>query len=236
MDLSPRPAPALLVDGENLSRDHAADVLKAARRFGEPLVRRVYGNLAAISGWEELGFRLCPTRPGKNAADMLLCVEAMLLALRDGVSTLVIASSDRDFSYLAEQLRENGKRVEGVGGTSTPESFRSACASFTLLLEAGDRVAPAPVPPATKCIPKIREHLARSNRPGQRGTIAWIGHCLRLGDPGFDPAAYGKRSLEEFLRSLNYFEFTTSERGEVLIGDPHLKLAPDQPAAEAATP
>ncbi|MCB6179377.1 NYN domain-containing protein [Rhodobacter sp. Har01] len=135
MDLTPAPSPALalLVDGENLSKDRAAEVMKAARRFGDPQVRRVYGNLNAISGWEDHGFRLCPTRPGKNAADMLLCVEAAVLALRDGFETLVIASSDRDFSYLAEQMREAGKRVVGMGQPSAPASFRATCSQFEVL-------------------------------------------------------------------------------------------------------
>lgn len=132
MDLSPAPRPAIavLVDGENLSKDLAPEVLKAARALGDPQVRRVYGNLNAVAGWEEHGFRLCPTRPGKNAADMLLCVEALVLALRDGQATLMIASSDRDFSYLAEQLRELGKQVIGVGEAKAPQAFRAACTRF----------------------------------------------------------------------------------------------------------
>lgn len=133
MDLSALsiPAPlALLVDGENLAKDLAPDILREAARFGPAQVRRVYGNPNAVAGWEDHGFRLCPTRPGKNAADLLLCVEAMALALREGFGTLVIASSDRDFSYLAEQLRETGKRMIGMGEAKAPLSFRLACSAF----------------------------------------------------------------------------------------------------------
>ena len=133
MDLSAlsTPAPlALLADGENLAKDRAPDILREAARFGPVRVRRVYGNLNAVTGWEDHGFRLCPTRPGKNAADMLLCVEAMALALHEGFGTLVIASSDRDFSYLAEQLREMGKQVIGMGEGKAALSFRLACSAF----------------------------------------------------------------------------------------------------------
>lgn len=151
MDLSAisSPAPiALLVDGENLPKDLAPDILRAISRFGTPQVRRVYGNLNAVTGWEDHGFRLCPTRPGKNAADMLLCVEAMALALRNGFDTLVIASSDRDFSYLAEQLREMGKRVIGVGEVKAPTAFRMAYSSFTIL-------EPTPTPRPTPAAPAV---------------------------------------------------------------------------------
>ncbi len=145
MDLSPapRPAIALLVDAENLSKEHAPAVLAAASRLGPPQVRRAYGNMTVLLGWEEHGFRLCPTRPGKNAADMLLCVEAMALALQGGFETLVIASSDSDFSYLAEHLRETGTQVVGMGESKSPASYRAACSNF---IQIGPIIQPAPKP------------------------------------------------------------------------------------------
>lgn len=162
------PAPvALLVDGENLSKELAPDILREIDRFGKPRVRRVYGNMNAVSGWEDHGFRLCPTRPGKNAADMLLCVEAMALALRDGFGTLVIASSDRDFSYLAEQLREMGKRVIGVGRQTAPTSFREACSVFVPI------GAPTTQPPVSEKKPSgIAAHLTDAiRREGSAGLL-----------------------------------------------------------------
>ncbi len=220
MDLSAISSPAslaLLVDGENLSKDLALDVLREISRFGSPQVRRVYGNLNAVTGWEDHGFRLCPTRPGKNSADMLLCVEAMALALRDGFDTLVIASSDRDFSYLAEQLREMGKRVIGVGRETAPKSFRTACYDFALLKQTDAAPQLPKLIPATRAIPRVKDILSHSNRPDQWGTVAWVGHCLRQGTETFDPATYGKASTEDFLRSLNAFDFRTSEAGELMV-------------------
>ncbi len=82
--------------------------------------------------------------PGKNAADILLCVEAMALALRDGFETLVIASSDRDFSYLAEHLREAGKRVVGIGSPMAAASFQAACSHFHSVTQANVTVIAPP--------------------------------------------------------------------------------------------
>lgn len=172
MDLSAISSPAslaLLVDGENLSKDLAPDVLRAISRFGSPQVRRVYGNLNAVTGWEDHGFRLCPTRPGKNSADMLLCVEAMALALRDGFDTLVIASSDRDFSYLAEQLREMGKGVIGVVEAKAPAAFRMACSSFTVLEPApslGSASAAPVVSSKTGLLALVRKAVAEAGHAG----------------------------------------------------------------------
>lgn len=224
----------LLVDGENLGKDRAADVLKAARRFGDPQVRRVYGNLNAISGWEDHGFRLCPTRPGKNAADMLLCVEAMVLALRDGFETLVIASSDGDFGYLAEMLRESGRHIIGAGEAKTPHSFRSACTEF-MVLPAKVEVAlpklktpsargtvPPPVKrPATKIIPLVRRVLGQSSNAEGWATVGLIGHALRQQDSSFKVSDYGEKSLQKLLLGLNYFQTSLTPGGMVQIRDLH---------------
>ena len=121
---------AILVDGENMSLAFAKTLLKEAEAFGVPTVRRVYGKAEHIAGWENEGFRLVPTRPGKNSADLLLCVEAMSLALRESFQTLLIASSDRDFSYLAEHLRELGHQVVGIGEVKAPLAFRKTCSAF----------------------------------------------------------------------------------------------------------
>ncbi len=147
MNLSPSdfrtlPAPstlALLVDAENIHGTRAAELLTV---LPGPRIRRAYGAFQHIQGWADHGFRLCPTRPGKNSADMLLCVEAMMLCLRDGIETVAIASSDRDFSYLAEQLREAGKTVIGIGPKAAPASFRNSCSQFhELAAPAGTKAA-----------------------------------------------------------------------------------------------
>jgi len=225
MDLSALSATAplaLLVDGENLSKDRAPEILRLAARIGPPQVRRVYGNAKAVTGWEDHGFRLCPTRPGKNAADMLLCVEAMSLALRDSFGTLVIASSDRDFSYLAEQLREIGKRVIGIGDAKAPVSFRNTCTDFK---ELGSVVRPkadgTAKLPATKLIPMVRSELAKASAEEGWSTANWIRSRLRSTDPTFAHQDYGEGSLETILKGLKYFEIKTGPSGTTLFRDPN---------------
>jgi hypothetical protein len=232
MDLSParRPPLALLVDGENLPRDMARRILDEASRHGPPQVRRVYGNLNAISGWEEHGFRLCPTRPGKNAADMLLCVEAMMLALRDGFDTLAIASSDRDFSYLAEQLREVGKQVIGLVGQNAPRSFRNSCSLVAELnpatLPASSQTARLPV---TKLVPIVRAVLANATAEGGWSTANWIKVGLRKQDAGFDLSSYSDRPLEATLIGLKTFQTMQTAKGTVLFRWPQAEAPSPAP-------
>jgi len=57
-----------------------------------------------------------PKISGKNSADIKLVVDAMDLCYsKDHIDTFVIVSGDSDFSPLVSKLRENNKRVIGIG-------------------------------------------------------------------------------------------------------------------------
>lgn len=225
---------ALLVDGENMSSTHAANVLTIARKFGDPAIRRVYGKIEHIAGWDQEGFRLVPTRPGKNAADLLLTVEAMTLALKDGVDTLVIATSDGDFVYLATQLRELSCTVIGIGLAKAPNAFRTCCSRFVPLSEPAATTT-IPLPPIatkarptlspTKIIPIIRGLLPSSTLCDGWAYLAWVEHKLREKIPGFDPADYGHNSLERLIIGVNFFELDRS-KPQLRLRDPSAKSTP----------
>lgn len=148
---------AVLVDGDNLSARYAGQIARRARALGTVTVRRVYLDAQKTSDWQggPQGFRLMHAGTGKNASDLLLALDAMELALREGVNRFVIASSDRDFSHLALRLREYGRQVTGIGETKTPQIFRDACETFlTLSPPAPPKEAPQPVAkPVQKAAP-----------------------------------------------------------------------------------
>ena len=125
---------AIFVDGENLGAAHADSLLEIATELGEIVVARVYGDVAKLNGWRDAHrFTLVHAGAGKNAADILMALEAFDLA-RDGrFGACILGSSDRDFSHLAARLRERGLRVIGAGETKTPKPFRAKCSQFAEL-------------------------------------------------------------------------------------------------------
>lgn len=125
---------AVLVDGENVSQALAGQIIIKSLGFGQLIIKRVYGNAVILPKWDAApGFRLMHSGTGKNATDLLLTVEAMALAYGGQADTLVIVSSDRDFTHLAEHLREKGLRVVGMGEAKAPEGFRKSCTQFIVL-------------------------------------------------------------------------------------------------------
>ena len=69
---------------------------------------------------------------GKNSADIRMVVDALDLCYTKGhVDTFVILSGDSDFSPLVSKLRENAKKVIGVGvKNSTSDLFIGNCDEF----------------------------------------------------------------------------------------------------------
>ncbi|MFX0542824.1 NYN domain-containing protein [Roseovarius sp. S4756] len=122
---------AVLVDGDNISASHANEILSRAGNLGRIDVARVYAGMHPSCDWLNTpGYRLMHAGAGKNAADVLLCIDAMELTLTGELSAFVIATSDGDFAHLAHRQRERGLHVLGLGEDKAPKSFRLACSEF----------------------------------------------------------------------------------------------------------
>jgi hypothetical protein len=122
---------ALLIDGENISSAMASKLLSVARRFGDVVINRVYGNFANLKGWSSVaGVRIVHSGSGKNAADIALALDAVELSFERKVDVFVLASSDGDFVHVATRLRERGFKVVGLGEIKAPDSFRQACSQW----------------------------------------------------------------------------------------------------------
>jgi hypothetical protein len=122
---------ALLVDGENLSAEHAGFLIVTAAKAGTLCVKRVYGAVTRLGDWTAApGFRVVHVAPRKDGADMALSLEALELALTGQVDEIVLATSDRDMTLVALRLSELGFRVTGIGEEKAPADFRKACRTF----------------------------------------------------------------------------------------------------------
>lgn len=124
-----RYAVAVLIDGDNASFEKMEDIMGFVSRYGDAVVRRIYGDWTrkSLSAWKETarehGFRLVQASshaPGKNTTDIALVIDAMDI-LRDGrADCFCLVASDGDYSLLAQRIREAGLKVLGYGGIRLP--------------------------------------------------------------------------------------------------------------------
>ena len=127
---------ALLIDGENVPARIAASVLAEASRWGEVVVRRIYGDWASphMNTWREKvtehGMRACHQHlPKKNAADIALTVDAVHLFYQ-GVRCFCLCSGDSDYVPLVLWLREQRCMVVVIGQRHAPLALQRSSSTF----------------------------------------------------------------------------------------------------------
>jgi uncharacterized protein (TIGR00288 family) len=218
---------AVFIDFENIAMglrgraDQTFDVRKVLERLletGMVLVKRAYADWSRFSGYtrpfHEAAIELIeiPRRAdtGKNSADIRMCVDAMdLCYAKEHIDTFVIVSGDSDFSPLVSKLRENGKRVIGLGlRGSTSNLLVSNCDEFIFYetLEPGHVQKPV----VTDNVPQNKaalltlvtntiSALLREGRDPIQASL--VKDTIKRKQPSFTEADYGYRSFTDMLES-----------------------------------
>jgi uncharacterized protein (TIGR00288 family) len=182
---------ALFCDFENIAlgvqemKYEKFDVGKVLERLllkGSIVVKKAYCDWDRYKAFKapmhEASFELIEiphrSQTGKNSADIRMVVDALdLCYTKSHVDTFVIISGDSDFSPLVSKLRENAKRVIGVGvKNSTSNLLIANCDEFIyyddLVREKkkpAARKAPAKAPTAGNGRPAPRTQAAEAPAP-----------------------------------------------------------------------
>ncbi len=133
---------ALLIDAENTSVKYIDVIMKEIKQYGDITFQRIYGDFSnsKMAEWanKALDYAIVPIHQaiyttGKNAADIMLVIDAMDILFQNNVDGFCIVSSDSDFTRLANRLREGGKLVIGMGMSCASKTFISACNEYKYL-------------------------------------------------------------------------------------------------------
>jgi uncharacterized protein (TIGR00288 family) len=217
---------ALFIDFENVAlglrhgRDRTFDVQKVLERLlekGKIIVKRAYADWSRFSNYtrpfHEAAIELIEipkqASTGKNSADIRLCVDAMdLCYAKEHIDTFVILSGDSDFSPLVSKLRENGKRVIGLGlRDSTSNLLVSNCDEFifyeTLIQaagEAGEEAETAPTMAKAEVLALVTDTVTALLREGRDPIQAsLVKDTITRKQPSFDESEFGYRSFTDLL-------------------------------------
>lgn len=143
---------ALFIDAENVGAEYADKVMSVARGYGELIIKRIYGGSKTrpIADWREKSgeyailseIRYVYTAK-KNASDIALAVDVMNTLHERNIDVFCIASSDSDFTALAHELRERGKKVIGMGLKTANPTYKSALSEPYIELDKDEAVITA---------------------------------------------------------------------------------------------
>jgi hypothetical protein len=144
---------------------------------------------------------------GKNSADIRLVVDALdLCYTKSHVDTFVIISGDSDFSPLVSKLRENAKKVIGVGvKNSTSDLLVANCDEFIFYDDL--------VREQQRSIAKREAREAREARDAREANTT-ASSAKRTADDGQPKQELEARKAKAIAIAVETFDDLASERGE----------------------
>lgn len=133
---------ALLIDAENTSAKYIDTIINELKEYGTITYQRMYGDFtkSVLHDWNKKGleYAVVPIQQprystGKNAADIMLVIDAMDILYQNNVDGFCLVSSDSDFTRLANRLRESGMMVIGMGDSKASKTFIKVCNEYKYL-------------------------------------------------------------------------------------------------------
>ena len=226
---------ALLIDADNTQIGKLDDIVRIASLRGRLILKRAYGNWQkdTLKSWNTYLKRLAIKAEqqfdyvaGKNATDIALVIDAMILLQTNLYDIFVISASDSDYTPLAIKLRESGAYVIGIGSKTAPKAFKNSCDEYMVIEELGNRgVSPLQqdlvdtsvsdendvIDPAGESLELLK--MAAEKYKDENGFvyIGTAGMYIRRANPGFDVKTLGYPKLTKLIKAYPHI-FEIKER------------------------
>lgn len=242
---------ALLIDAENTSVKYLDSIFMELKNYGMVTYKRMYGDFTSktLSEWNHkaLTYAVDPIQQprystAKNAADIMLVIDAMDIMYTKNADMFCIVSSDSDFTRLVNRICEEGIEVIGMGKSDASKTLKAACTIFKNLDIIGESDEDAASNPSRgsrtqkhseleanveKNITPIREiknsmmEIVRENEnQGDRTGLGGLKSSIQRLYKDFDERNYGYSSMSKLVQALQDFELTL-ERSTVYVSLKH---------------
>ena len=203
---------AVYIDAENMGSCFVPQVIDACRNRGDIVSAQAFGpqELLGSAPWlrcmEEYDVRpvLCVgCKKGKNSVDINMVVRLMD-ALRDpDIDVYVVVSSDTDFAPVVRRIRQEGKRVVGIGRKSSSSSYQQ---DFDEFISVQEKSRAAKTPALTEVMCVIDEGVSKRACKSGWCALSTVSTLLYERLPGFSPKKYGAKNVSSLVRSLGCYE------------------------------
>lgn len=224
---------AVLIDADNVPSKYAEAILREVTSYGEPGLRRVYGDWSnqQLSGWtktaQKLGlvqYQQTANTKGKNASDIGLVIDAMDILHAGHFDGFVLVSSDSDFTRLASRIREQGLTVIGIGEAKAPDALKNACNRFVTIENITEDATPAKARAETLDSSRVAEArklitdaMEKIDSDDEWFALGRIGQQIQADKPDFDARSYGKKKLSDLVKELKVFETRPGPGNQLLV-------------------
>ncbi len=227
---------ALLIDAENADIKYLTDILNELKTYGNVTYKRMYGDFTSstMKEWNRraLEYAIVPIQQPhyskyKNAADIMLVIDAMDILYNKSVDGFCIVSNDSDYTRLVNRLCEAGYEVIGMGSSNASKTLKAACTEFKNLekifsddLDSVD-TRPAGQKKGKKNIDAYEEDEDKGNitpieeirnsvmnlvQKDEKAGLGGIKSTLQRQFSDFDERNYGFTTIRKFIESMKDFQ------------------------------
>ncbi len=209
---------ALLIDAENTNIKYLNHIFDELRSYGIITYKRMYGDFTKeeLKEWNAraLDYAIVPIQQPhyskyKNAADIMMVIDAMDILYEKNVDGFCIVSNDSDFTRLVNRLCDGGMEVIGMGMSKASKTLKAACTEYKNLeqifsTEADEVGAEAAEGTQLEEIKKMIKELILKNN-GSCG-MGGLKSALQRAYSDFDERNFGYTTMRKFIESFDEFE------------------------------
>lgn len=196
---------ALFLDCENISHEYLKDIFDELANYGKAILKHAYTDWSKQNSkqWEnklhDFGIKAIQVQANtynKNASDMHIVIDIMKTINTGIAETIILVSSDSDFTSIAHEVTEKGLDMIGFGEEKTHKSFRNACTSFIEL----------PVKKTNKdfdethLIQILSNAIVATQGDEESAFVSRVGTYLKNQSGAYIPRNYGGKTWGEILK------------------------------------
>lgn len=224
---------ALLIDAENADIKYLDHIFNELRSYGIVTYKRMYGDFTVDSmrKWNEkaLEYAIVSIQQPhysnyKNAADIMLVIDAMDILYANHVDGFCIVSNDSDYTRLVNRLRETGMEVIGMGSSHASRTLKAACTEYKILEKifeadlgedieenssAGDKHEKQQEESkndSITSIEEIKQAIFNMIVQNEKAGLGGIKSTLQRTYSDFDERNYGFTTIRKMIESIPEFE------------------------------
>ncbi|MDR2546619.1 MAG: NYN domain-containing protein [Lachnospiraceae bacterium] len=229
MEHEPNKKIALVIDAENTSVKYLAGILKELSEYGFVTYKRMYGDFTDdnLRGWntQAMEHAIVPIQQPryskvKNAADIMMVIDAMDILYTGNVDGFCIVSSDSDFTRLVNRLREGGMMVIGMGKSDASKTLKAACTKYIILETIGENNEVIADSSAIVALSEIKhiimEIVQQCEDRRERAGLGGVKSQIQRMHTDFDERNYGYSSMTTFVKDMKEF-VVVSEKNAVYV-------------------
>lgn len=218
----------LLVDCDNVRPHYLEAIIHETSKMGKIQIKMGFGDFSSpilknyVNYLSQYSIKpVMNISKNKNSTDISLVIEAMhiLYNKKEVVDTLVLVTSDADFTSLVTTYQEHGLDVIGIGETKSNGIFKNSYTNFISLDDLDTSTNDLTVEEQNESLSKNSNLIVKltiavlevRNEDDKFADLLDVGHYISENYDGFSPYKYGHTKLVHLFKSIDRFEVHYSE-------------------------